>query len=64
MCEHLNANGKKACRLDPVMKTVEIVHKNFKVLVQFNIDNSATVINYDLEGKPTILHYPAITTPK
>jgi len=50
---HKDANGKKALRLDSASQTIEVVQKNFKVLVRFNPDGTATVTNYDLNGNPS-----------
>ncbi len=57
MQEHLNAKGKKACLLDPINKMVEVCRENFKVLIQFNADGTATVTNYDLNGQATVFNY-------
>jgi len=52
MQDHFYLNGKKACRFDPANKTVEIVFKGFKAVIQFNPDGTATATNYDISGEP------------
>jgi hypothetical protein len=57
MTIHKNANGKTACRLDVEKKQVELSDKRYKVLIQFNENGTADVINYDLNGKKEVYHY-------
>jgi hypothetical protein len=47
MTNHFYPNGKKACRLDPINKVIEIAYKGCKAEIKFNSDGTATVINYD-----------------
>jgi hypothetical protein len=40
-----NAGGKLVCRIDPVAKSVEIVHKSQMTIIRFLPDGSLSVRN-------------------
>jgi len=46
----LNANGKKACRVDPANRMVEVVSKNLKVTVEFLDDGKVEITRFDGDG--------------
>ena len=54
MQTHKDANGKKALRFDPARRIVEIVQRNFKVIVQFKPDGTVDITNYNVNGKPAM----------
>lgn len=55
MTNHFYPNGKKACRLDPINKVIEIAYKGCKAEIKFNSDGTATVINYDDKDKEQMI---------
>lgn len=55
----INANGKKACQVDPINRLVEVVHKKFKVVVEFLSDDAVAISTYDEEGTLASTQYIA-----
>jgi len=45
-----NAKGKKACRVDPANRLVEVVNKNLKVTVSFLSDGRVEIIQFNEDG--------------
>ena len=45
-----NIIGKKACKVDPVRRMVEVVNKKFKVTIEFLNDGRAEVTCFNEDG--------------
>jgi len=56
-----NANGKKACRVDPANQMVEVVSKNLKVTVKFLADGRAEVTCFNEDGSVADKNYLTLT---
>ena len=54
-----NANNKKACRVDPASRTVEVVNRNLKVTVEFLKDGRTKVTCFNEDGSVAVEKYIA-----